>query len=71
MFQFAISPALININRMDLSQHVTLNCDSTYFISYISYSSGILTINTEYSEDMEDRQCVLNLTFNSTVIISP
>lgn len=71
VFQFTVSPPLITINRMNLSQYASFLCDSTYIISDISYSTGTLKIVADYSTDMEGLPCELTLSFDSGVIRSP
>ena len=69
-FQFSIYPPLLNINRMNLSSHVSFDCDSTYNVSDVAYSSGTLSIVTDYSEDMEERLCNFTFSYDPTVIRS-
>lgn len=57
---------------MDLTQHITLQCqDTSYQLTFTDYQTGTLTLTVDYSTDMEDRQCQLDVSFDSAVIISP
>ena len=60
---FAVSPALLTIKDMNLSQLYSLSCDSVYSVSEVSYDSakGTLSLTVDYSEDLEDRSCNLSL----------
>lgn len=71
VFEFAVYPALISLSSLDLASHVVLACASTYTVSQVTYSGGTLRIEVDYSEDLEDRQCSLQLDFNGTAIVSP
>ena len=65
---FSIWPALIVLNKLDFSQCASLSCNTTFEMSSISYASGILTIVTNYSEDFEDKDCTLSISYNSELI---
>ena len=55
---------------MQLSKQVSLDCNSLYSISQISYTSGTLTLIIDYSEDLEGRDCTLEMAFDPNVIAS-
>jgi hypothetical protein len=51
---------------------VTFSCDSTtYTVSSISYSVGVLEVTADYTTDMEGLPCILSITFDSSLILSP
>ena len=56
---------------MDLPQLVSLECDASHTVSDISYDSGVLNLVSDYTTDMEGGNCTLNVTFDSSIIISP
>ena len=55
---------------MNLAQLSHLNCTSTYSVSSISYNLGTLTLVVDFSEDMEERNCNLSLSFDPSIIDS-
>jgi cysteine-rich repeat protein len=68
VFTFSISPPLLTIGQMDLSQAVNLTCHSQYTVSEVSYSSGVLRILADYSQDMEGVECLLTFNYDSTLV---
>ena len=72
-FKFSVSPPILNIRHMDLDQYVSLICqDTTYKVSDLVYdSSGQLALTVDYTSDMEGRPCVLEVSFDSSIVISP
>lgn len=53
---------------MKFEQYLTFDCDSTYSVSQVSYSSGTLKIEADYTEDMESRMCNLTLAYDQTLV---
>ena len=55
IFQFSVYPPILIIEQIDLYQYVNLSCASTYTVTQMEYTSGVLDISVDYSEDMEGR----------------
>ena len=55
---------------MDFNSYVSFNCNSTYSVSDVSYSSGELVLTADYTEDIEDRTCNLTLSFDPSLVSS-
>ena len=71
VFKFDVFPPLFSINKMHLSQHVSLDCNASSFISQVSYLNGILEIRVDYTTDMEDQNCTVTFSFDQQIIQSP
>lgn len=56
---------------MNLDTCVSLDCPVAFTIDQISYSLGILQLELDYTEDLEGLTCRLNVTFESSVVLSP
>ena len=52
VFKFSVYPPILVVTQIDLSQYVFLECASTYTITELTYHSGVLEIDVDYSEDM-------------------
>ena len=72
LFFFAIYPPLLNINKMNLSSYLQLNCSINETVSDITYdSTGKLTVSVDFSTDLEGMPCNMTFAFNTTIIESP
>lgn len=56
---------------MNLYELVNLTCEADYEVSSITYVSGVMTIIVDYSSDVEERACSLNVAFDSNYIRTP
>jgi hypothetical protein len=56
---------------MNLSHYVTFTCASSYTVSALDYSAGVLSITADYTEDLEGRACTLDVAYNSSLIRGP
>ena len=71
VFRFDVFPPLFSINKMHLNQHVSLDCNTSSYISQLSYFNGILEIRVDYTTDMEDQNCTVTFSFDQQIIESP
>ena len=63
-----INPSLLNLDKMNFTKYLKLECDTNYDITSITYSQGVILISVDYTEDMEDRQCTLTLDYDPTIV---
>ena len=72
VLSFAVSPPLLTIRDMNLSQLCTLTCASVYSVADISYDSakGTLSLTVDFEEDLENRDCTLSLGFDPSLVRS-
>lgn len=70
-FTFTVDPSLLNLKKMNISKYLNFSCDSTYSIASITYDNGIIELNVDYTEDMEDRSCILTLAYDPTIVDRP
>ena len=63
-------PPVIDIDRVDLSKQVRFTCDANFTIMSMTYQRGVLTIETEFSTDLEGRTCNVSMEFDPSVILS-
>ena len=61
VFSLSVFPSLLLMYDVDLSQAVAFECDSAHSVSSLSYESSVLSITTDYTEDLEGSSC--NFTF--------
>ena len=71
IFTFQIYPLLFALNRIDFNSAVTFNCDSSYSVSAITFTNGALSIAADYTEDMEEKNCNITVTYDPLVLESP
>ena len=53
IFKFTVFPPLFTISRMHLESRIILECNASYTVSNIVYLNGILTVNADYTTNME------------------
>ena len=70
-FSIGFYPAIINLNKMNFSNHTALRCNSNYSITALTYSYGSLGISVEYTADMEGFDCNLTISFDQSLLESP
>jgi cysteine-rich repeat protein len=71
VFEFGLFPPLLTVGDLNLSHYLAFTCQSAYTIASLEYRSGVLTITADYSEDLEKRDCVLTLSYDPSLILSP
>jgi cysteine-rich repeat protein len=72
LFQFTVSPALSNLQKLNLRTYLTFSCTSNCtVVSSSSYTAGTLSVAVDYSTDLEGRSCSISLAFNFSLARSP
>lgn len=64
-------PPVLNVGKMDLMSLANFHCESSFTVSQITYSDGILKIVVDYTKDLEGLTAQLFVEFDSDIIISP
>jgi hypothetical protein len=70
VFTFNVKPPLMTFAQMNLTNNVSLLCNSEYTVSEVSYSAGVLKVVVDYTQDMEGVECTLNIDYDPAVIES-
>lgn len=64
-FYFTISPATPNFGEMDLMKYFNLSLPTTeYIINGIYYSNGLISIDLDFTQDIENMDAILSLSFD-------
>jgi hypothetical protein len=61
----------MNLQRMNFTKYFALTCDSTYEVTSLSYSAGKISVEFDYTEDMEGRHCTVTLAYDPTIVDRP
>jgi hypothetical protein len=56
-FRFIVYPPLLKLSTINLTNHLSLTCNSSYKLSSLKYENGILSIVADYTTDMEGLPC--------------
>jgi cysteine-rich repeat protein len=71
VFKFSVSPALTNLEKLNLTTYLTFNCATNYTVASSSYTPGTLSVAVDYSADLEGKNCSMSLAFNYSLARSP
>ena len=70
VFKFNVFPPIVDIQRMNLSHFVTFTCVADHTLAEVYYETGILVVVTDFTSDLEGKQCTATMSFDPNVILS-